>query len=350
MEEVVSKQIADALGIQLTGEEGERLAKRYTDNVEVHEAYLNGRMELAKFTIDATRKAIQYFEEAIAKDPDYALAYLELARCYIMLGQPLGAMPHREAMPKAKELAMKALEIDDKLGAAHARLAYVKAEYEWQWEEAENEYKLALELDPSAADTYQGYAFLLGVMGRFDEAISMTRRGIELNPLSLGYRTSLGQNLYNSRRYEGAIEQLQAVIEINPDYQRAYGVLTWPYETMGMYREAAAAWQKQQILGGASEEAVAGLSAAADLGSEAYWRWKLDFYTEKAQQEYVSPSTFYIIYAALDEKDRAFEWLEKAYEARQGGNFTGLRNSPKLDNLRDDPRFHDLLRRMNLEP
>ncbi len=245
---------------------------------------------------------------------------------------------------------MKALEIDDRLGAAYGMLGWVKTQYEWQWEEAENAYRLALELDPSAADAYAGYSFLLIAMGRFEEAISVTRRAIELAPLSLSYRTGLGENLYNARRYEEAIEQLQAVIEINPDFQRAYNVLTWPYEKMGMYKEAAAAWQNDQILEGTSEEAVAGLSDAADLGAEAYWRWKLDFYTEKAKQEYVSPSTFYIIYAALDEKNLAFEWLEKAYEARQGGNFTQLRVSPKLDNLRDDPRFQDLLRRMNLEP
>jgi len=346
IEEYLSREIADALGIQLSGEEEERLSRRYTENIEAHEAYLKGKADLAKFTIEGTQKAIQYFQEAIEKDPNYALAYTALAQCYQWLGQPLRAMPKREAMPRAEELAMKALEIDNSLSEAHSVLGFVKLVYDWDWAEAEKEFKLAIELNPSSAQAHLGYGFFLEVMGRFDEAIKEGRRSQQLDPLN---RTvAVVEFFHNARRYDEAIEEAQTVLEINPNFQAAYRYLSWPYEAQGMYQEAAAAYQRSLILGGATEEEVAGLSDAATLGAEAYWRWKLDYFTEKAKLEHVSPFTFAEIYSWLGEKDQAFEWLEKDYEAR--GNMWLLKVSPKMDPLRDDPRFHDLMRRMNLEP
>ena len=186
-------------------------------------------------------------------------------------------------------------------------------------------------------------------MGQFDEAISGIRRALQLDPLSLDYRSRLAEHLYQARRYDEAIKELQIVIEMNPNFHRAYLVMEWVYEAKGMYQEAAAAWQKDQILGGAGEEEVAGLSDAAALGAESYWRWKLDYETERAKQEYVSPYQFAKIYAALGEKDQAFELLEQAYDEHEGTLWL-LKVTPKVDPLRDDPRFQDLLLRMNLEP
>jgi len=352
LEETLSKEIADALGIQLSGEEGEQLGRRYTENTEAHEAYLKGRAEQVQFTIAGHQKAIQHFEEAIKKDSSYALAYTGLAQTYFMLGQPLAAMPHREAMPKAKDLAMKALEIDNSLGEAHAWLGMLRLQFDYDWLEAEKEFKLAIEFSPSYDWSHLGYAFYLTAMGRHDEAIAEAKKAWQLNPLDLGLITVVAEHLFNARRYDEAMEQCQTVLDIDPTFQRAHNVLRWVYEIKGMYEEAAAAWQKVEItLGRANEEEVAGLSDAAASGAEAYWRWRLDYGTERAEQgEYMSPSGFYQIYAALGEKDKAFEWLEKAYEARQGGNFTTLKVTPRLDPLRDDPRFQDLLRRMNLAP
>jgi len=349
LEETLSKEIADALGVQLTGEEREQLSKRYTENSEAHEAYLKGRAELAKFTIEGTQKAIQHFEEAIQKDPDYALAYVSLAQCYFWLGQPLHAMPHREAMPKAEELAMKALELDNTLGEAHAWLGNLKLHYHWDWAGAEKEFKLATELDPSSYWAHQGYAFFLTRMGHHDEAIAHSRRALQLDPLNFTERTILAEHFHKARRYDEGIEQCRTVLEIDPNYQRAYYVISWIYEAKGLYKEAAAAYQKYLTLGGASQEEVAGLSDAAASGAESYWRWKLDYWKERAKQEYVQSWEFVKVYAALDEKDQAFEWLDRAYEAREGSLGT-LKVHPQFDPLRDDPRFTDLLRRMNLEP
>ena len=347
IEEALSKEIADALGIQLSGEEEERLSRRYTENIEAHEAYLKGKADLAKFTIEGTQKAIQYFQEAIEKDPNYALAYTALGQCYWWLGQPLRAMPKREAMPRAEELAMKALEIDNSLSEAHAGLGFVNLFYDWDWAKAEKEFKLAIELDPSSAQAHLGYGLFLETMGRFEEAIKEGRRSQQLDPLNSS--VVLVEFFHNARRYDEAIEKAQTLLEINPNFQQAYRALSWPYETQGMYQEAAAAYQRFLILGGATEEEVAGLSDAATLGSEAYWRWKLDYSTEKAKQEYVPPTEFIVIHVALGEKDQAFELLEKAYDEHEGTLWI-LKVSPKFDPLRSDPRFTDLLRRMNLLP
>jgi len=349
LEEYLSREIVDAVGIELTGEEEEQLTKRYTENSEAHEAYLKGRAELSRFTIEATRKAIQHLEEAIQKDPDYASAYVGLAQCYFWLGQPLHAMPHREAMPKVEELVMKALELDNTLYDAHAWLGLLKHFYHWDWVGGEKELEMALELDPNSTEAHRAYAFFLSLMGRHDEGIAHTRRALQLDPLNLDLRTGLAEQFHRARRYDEGIEQCQAVLEINPNYQRAYYVISWMYQEQRQYKEAAAAYQKYLTLGGASQQEVAGLAEAAALGAEHYWRWRLDYWKERAKAEYVQSMEFAKIYAALGEKDQAFEWLDRAYEAREG-TLGSLKVNPKMDNLRSDPRFSDLLRRINLEP
>ena len=171
LEETLSKEIADALGIQLTGEEGERLTKRYTENNEAQEAYLKGQFERAKSGPETTQKAIQHFEEAIQKDPNYALAYAAMAQSYQLLGSVYGVIPPEEAMPKAEELAMKALEIDNMLSQAHGDLDAIRFRYHWDWEGAEEEFKLALELDPGSSNV--AYGNLMSTMGRHEEAIAL---------------------------------------------------------------------------------------------------------------------------------------------------------------------------------
>jgi tetratricopeptide (TPR) repeat protein len=339
LEETLSKEIADALGIQLSGEEGERLSKRYTENVEAHEAYLKGQFERSK---GGFQKAIPHFEEAIEKDPNYAPAYAALAWV-------LSRVPSMEALPKMEELAMKALELDDTLAEAHSVLGKVQSGYYRNWIEAEKEYHLALELDPNSAQVHNDYAHYLGQLGRFDEAIPVMKRAQQLNPSFLGLRVSGAILLLVARRYEESIEQLQVVVDLQQgNLPNAYGVLNWVYQAQGLYEEAATALHKSLVLEGASEEEVAGLLDAAALGAEAYWRWQLDYERERAKREHVEPAQFAIIYAHLGEKDEAFEWLEKAFEER--ADLRGLKESPDFDPLRDDPRFQDLLRRMNLEP
>jgi len=350
VEEYLSKQIADALGIQLTGEEEEQLGKRYTDNSEAHEAYLKGRSALAQGDEADYREAVRYFEEAIERDADYSAAYAALAHTYFWLHQRWDAMAAEEAMPRAEELANKALEIDSTLAEALTTRASIKRAYYWDWEGAERDYKRALELDPSSSLTHAMYAFWMTVMGRHEEAISLARRAQQLDPFALHQRAQLAAVFFMARRHDEAAEQAQRMLEIDPTYATAYGNLLVSYLATGSYQEAVAARQMQMSLTGASEEEVAGLSEAyATSGMDGYWRWRLDYRTEQATQEYVSPASFANIHAQLGEKDQAFEWLEKAYEERDG-SLIFLKSAPAWDPLRDDPRFTDLLRRMNLEP
>jgi len=350
LEETLSKEIADALGVQLSGKEEGRLATRYTENSEAHHAYLKGMAERAKFTIEGTQKAVQYFEEATRKDPNYALAYAALANAYFLLGQPLAAMPKREAMPKVEELAMKALEIDDSLGEAHVALGWIKLVYDWDWKGSEEEFNLALKLDPNSVDAHSGKSFLLRGLGQFDEAISWARRALQLDPLFHDYRSRLAEILYAARRYDEAIKELQVVVEMSPNFYRAYLVMEWVYEAKGMYQEAASVFQRERILLGASEEEVAGITDAAASGAEGYWRWRLTYYRERAKKgENVNQTHLPRIHGYLGEMDQAFEWLEQEYDTREG-DIWALKVNPRVDPLRDDPRFHDLLRRMNLEP
>jgi len=336
--------------IQLTGEEGERLSKRYTENSEAHEAYLKGSFERAKGGGGVSRQAaITYFEEAIEKDPNYAPPYAQLATLYRRFGsRGLGISP-QEAMPKAEELAMKALELDDTLAEAHMALGGIQRGYYGNWVEAEREYKLAIELDPNSSDVHNAYARALGKMGRFDEAIPLMKRSQQLSPSFLGFRNSAAQLFYEARRYDESIEQSQIMLELNQSSTLVYGNLSRVYLAQGLYEEAVEADQQWLTHSGASEKEVASLADAYQtLGKEGYWRWWLDYRTERAKREYVTALGFVEIYAQLGEKDRAFELLEKAFE--QNESVVSLKEDPRWDLLRDDPRFPDMVRRSGLEP
>ena len=349
VEEYLSKQIADALGIQLTGEEEEQLGKRYTDNSEAHEAYLKGRAEQARHTVDSYQKAVQYFEEAIERDPNYAPAYAALAWSYRTLGRGMVAIPPQEAMPQAEELALKALELDDTLGLAHAVLGAVQRVYHWDWETAEREYKRAMELDASGYEAPYGYAMLMSALGRHEEAIALSKRAEQVDPLELRTRTGVAQQLIWARQYDEAIEQSRTILDINPDFPQAYANLGSAYGGKGLYQESEAAWQRYDILQGYSREHLEP-SEAAILGVEGIARFYLERDTQRVQRgEYVRPTNFAAKHATLGEKDQAFEWLEKAYQEREG-QLIFLKVDYRWDPLRDDPRSTDLLRRMNLGP
>ncbi len=255
-------------------------------------------------------------------------------------------MPFTEALPKAEEMVMKALELDNTLAEARTVMGRVKVNYYWDWVEAGKEHQLAIELDPNSAGVHSSYARYLGWMGRFDEAIPLMKRAQQLDPL--GTRIPAAQLFTLARRYDEAIEQFQVLLDLQRNLPGTYSVLAEVYESQGLHEEAATALHQSLVLGGASEEDVAGLLDAAASGAESYWRWRLDYETERAKRRYVGPAQFALIYAQLGEKDEAFEWLEKAFEERE--TISSLKVNPDFDTLRDDPRFHDLLRRMNLEP
>jgi serine/threonine protein kinase/Tfp pilus assembly protein PilF len=349
IEEFLSREVAEALGIQLSGEEGERLSQRYTENSRAHEAYLKGQFEVGKNTVESQLTAIEYFEQAIQEDPNYAPAYAAMARSYFLLGSALEGMSPDEAMPRAEEMAGKALQIDDRLGVAHAVLGGIRLRYHWDWKGAERELKRAIELDPSEARAHSNYGNLMSVLGRDDEALALGKRGIQLDPSTLGLRMNAGAFSHFARRYDEAMEQWLAIVALNPNFRLVYPFMTMTYQARSLYQEAVAAFQTYMRLRGESQEEISELSDAYQAsGEEGYWRWMLNYWTRKATEEYVRPTLFADIYTHLGEKDQAFEQLEKAYQEHDH-ILAELKGDPAWDPLRDDSRFADLLRRMNLE-
>jgi tetratricopeptide (TPR) repeat protein len=251
-------------------------------------------------------------------------------------------------MPKAEAAAERAVELDNTLGLAHAVLGDVQRAFHWDWVEAEKEYQLAIELDPNAARAYEGAASLMSLMLRHDEAIDLARRAQQVDPRAADPRYTLGRMFLGARRYDEAEQQFMAALDLTPSSQLAYGRLANVYELTGQYEKAASARQKEWVLAGATEEEVAGLrNAWTTSGTEGYWKWILEYFTNS--YEYAGMMAIAEVNAYLGDKDQAFEILEIAYQERNG-ILIYLNVHPWYDPLRDDPRFHDLLRRMNLDP
>jgi TolB-like protein/DNA-binding winged helix-turn-helix (wHTH) protein/Tfp pilus assembly protein PilF len=345
----ISEQVARALMPRLTLEDRERLHKRYTENAEAYQAYLKGRFLWNKRTGEGMRKSIEYFDQAVRIDPKYALAYAGLADSYNVLSQ-FGELASDEAMPKAKAAALKALEIDDTLAEAHASLALVHNVYDWNWVGAETEFKRAIELNPNYANARHWYAMFLSAAGRHDEALAEIRRAKEIDPVSLIISTNEGWILFCARQYDAAIEQLGKTVELDQGFANAHYKLALVYEAKGMYKEAVKEYLKDEALSGTSQEVVAMLRAAySKSGWEGYCQRQLNQLKKESKEGYVSPKSFVMAYLQLGEKDRAFEWLEKAYGER-GELLLYLKVDPRFDPLRSDPRFEDLLRRVGHTP
>ena len=341
LQDEIAREITNTLRLRLTAQDEKRLAKRYTENVEAYQDYLKGRYLWDKKTEEGFEKGIEYFQQAIAKDPTYALAYAGLADSYTGLAG-FGFVPPKEGYPKALEAALKALEIDDKLAEAHASLAFTKSNYDWDWSGAEQEFKRAIELNPGASTAHHFYGLALAYMGgRFEEAIDESKRAVELDPLSLIINADLGHVFYEARKYDQAIEQERKTLEMDPNFNPARHWLGLAYLQKSMYKEGIAEFEKDfPSLGYAY--AVAGRRAEAQQ--------VLDKLNELSKQKYVPAVSMARIYVGLGEKEKAFEWLEKAYQDGSIGGGTGIAADPIFDPLRSDPRLKDLLRRMNLKP
>lgn len=345
----ISEQVARSLFPKLSFEERERLHKRYTENAEAHQAYLKGRFFWNKRTGGAMRKSVEYFDQAIRLDPNYALAHAGLADSYNVLSQ-FGDLPPREAMLKAKAAALRALEIDNTMPEAHASLALVNEVYEWDWAGAEREFKRAIELNPNYSNAHHWYAMFLSAASRHDEALAEIRRAREIDPVSLIVSTNEGWILFCARQYDAAIEQLRRTIEMDPSFANAHFKLALVYEAKGMYKEAVEEFLKDDTLSGVSQETVAALRTAyAKSGWEGFCRQQLSHLHTDSKEGYVSPKNFALAYLQLGEKDQAFEWLEKSY-AERSEVLLYLKVDPRFDPLRSDPRFADLVRRVGLTP
>jgi adenylate cyclase len=347
VQDEITRAVVDALKIKLAV----ALPVHKTPNTEAHDLYLKGRYFLNRKTgADATR-AIDYFNQALAKDPNDALAYTGLADSYSSFVFPLGVVAPREVMPKAKEAALHALAIDNALGEAHASLAYITFFYVWDWAVAEKEFKLALELNPNNADTHHWYSHYLMGQGRIEESLIQSKRALELSPFDILFNVHLAWHYLYARQYDQALEQIEKTIEMDKHFAQAYPWLGLILEQKGRYAEAIAAFQNAiRLFPGGSSIAEAELAHAyAVSGNQEEARKTIVELQELAKSKYVSSFQVAAIYAGLGEKDRAFVWLEKAYEERSDG-LVNLKAEQRFDSLRSDPRFKDLAHRIGLIP
>lgn len=343
----IALEVAEKLRLKLSPAEEKRLAKQYTKNTEAYQLYLRGRHFWNKATTEGIQRGIDYFQQAIDMDPSYALAYAGISDCYALLSN-FSTLPPKEALPKARAAAVKALEIDEMVAEAHAALAYIKTIYDWDWEGAEREFKRAIELKNSDEWSREAYGWYLSALGRFDESTAEMKRAQEIDPLSLSAIAHIGIPLYYARNYDQAIEQFRKALEVDPNFSNALFRLGLAYEQNGMYEKAIAEFQKVVSISG-DRDAVAALGHVyAVSGDRDEARKALAELKNRSKQEYVPSYDLAIIHLGLGETDQAFERLEEAYEERSYWlSYLGV--DPILDSLRRDPRFLDLLRRVGLE-
>lgn len=344
----VTQAIADEINLKLRAEQRSQLGQIRPINPEAYRAYLLGRYSVSKFTQEGLSKGIEYLHQASAIDPNYALTYDGLAYYYIIANDWL--LPPREAMPRAREAARKALEIDDSLADVHASLGIVYLWYDWDWLAAEREFKRALELNPGSARAHEFYGWYLAAMGRFDEAVEEEKRALDYDPLSPEINTLLGHVLYLARRPDQAIAPLTKAIKLDSNYWFAHLILGLVYQQRGELREALAEFREARRIENGTPEPVGALGQAyALLGNRAQAREMLQDLKERSKRSYVPPYQMAKIYLGLGEKDQALAWLEKAFEERSLF-LTWLKVEPEVDSLRSDPRFQNLLHRVGLPP
>jgi Tfp pilus assembly protein PilF len=308
--------------------------------------YLRGRYYWNKRTEEGFTKAIEYFDQAIEKDPRYALAYAGRADSYVLLAE-YTVLPSKEALPKAKEAATQALELDETLPEAHTSLGAVRVDYEWDWRGAESEFRRAIDLNPSYATAHQWYAELLSQEGRHDEAIAEIQRARELDPLSLIINAIAGRILLFAGKTDPAIEQLQKTLELDPNFSLLNYDLGKAYLRKDMFSQAIAEFQKSVNLFKVSERDAALAYAYARAGKDAEAHHVLETYLQQSKRAYVSWYGIAFIYAGLGDNDQAFACLEKAYE-QQDVRMRDLKMEPLFENLRQDPRFAHFVRRVGL--
>ena len=347
LQDQVAQGIASEIRVKLTPHERIQLASSGQINPEAHEAYLKGRFFWNKRTEQPLKKSIEYFEQAIEKEPRYALAYVGLADSYSILAQ-WDFLPPHEAYPKARAAATKALEIDEGLGEAHASLALVKQWYDWDFVGAERKYTRAIELNPNYAHAHHWYSELLGEMRRHEEAIAEIRKARGLDPLSLIINCIVGETFRFARRYEQALEQYRKTLEMDPNFAGTHEFLGRAYVEMGEYEKAISELRKGVALSAGSLGIIAELGHAYAVAGKRREAFQiLRELKDASKRRYVSPFLMALIYTGLAEKDQGFLWLEKAYEDRSN-LMSSLNVDPRFDPLRSDPRFQDLMRRIGL--
>jgi tetratricopeptide (TPR) repeat protein len=347
IQDEIALAIVDKLKIKLLGDERAALTKRYTENLDAYHLYLKGRYFWHRRYEGFMQKAMECFEQAIAKDTLYALAYTGLADTYNSLGV-WAFMAPGDVFPRARALAEKALEIDERLAEAHASSAFVSLFYDWDWVAAEHGFTRAIELNPGYALAHLWYAHHLSIVGRFDEAIAEVYQAQDLDPLSPIINANAGWTYHLAREYDREMEELRKTLDLDPHCGMAYFYMGFAYAQTGRYEEAIAAFQKAiDMTGGMSWVAeslgyIYGLTGVRDKAEQI-----LRESEALMKQRYVPSSALVFIYLGLGEHDKVFEWLDRAYNERDA-LLPWLKVMPEFDSVRSDPRFQDLLRRLGL--
>lgn len=344
----IARDVSQKLRARLTGAEESRVTKGQTQDSEAYQLYLQGRYNWNKRTDATTSKGIEFFNQAIARDPNYALAYVGLAESYI-----LNDVKADEKYSKATAAALKAVELDPTLGEPHATLGGVKDLYEHDPGGAEQEYKRAIELSPNYATAHHWYAEFLSERGRFDEAQPVWNKALELEPFSLAIGTDYAlEYLYYSRKYDQAVEYLKKLVDLDPNYMRTHTYLAEVYEGMGRFDDAISERERRAQIEGVDAADIARikgqiLQALRSGGARGYWSKTIEVVLAANKGKEPPAVSLASMYSYLGESGEAVKWLEKAYE-RKDGNLIWLNVDPKWDNIRNDSRFKDLTKRMNL--
>ena len=347
VQEEISKVIFDKLRVKLTPEEQKQLGKRYTENVEAYQLFLKGMYFWHKWTSEGLRKAQEFFQQAVEKDPAYAPAYAGWAECYLPPAFVLGYFPPREAARKAKPLVAKSLEIDETVPYAHFVAGILRTFFEWDIAGAEREFRRAIELDPNFAPAHCGYSYALMIREEYEEALAEARRGAELDPLSPIWVMTPGWLLYYMRRHEEAIVELRKTLEIDPTFLHARLLLGQACAQNNRLNEAIAEFERAVHDSGENLYAMGFLGYAfGKAGQQAQAERQLAKLEELSKAKYVPPYCMALVWMGLGNKDQSFAWLERAYEERDHRLL--FKRDGIFDPLRSDPRFQDLLRRIGI--
>jgi TolB-like protein len=343
----ISNEISEKLKLQLTHAQKKKLTRHQTEDPEAYRIYLRGRHHWNKWTEEGFYKAIEYFQQAVEKDPSYALAHAGVADSYVLLGWN-SYLPPKDAFPKAKAAALTALQFDPDLGEAHTPLAAVLWLHDWHWPEAEKEFKRSLELNPAYPTANHWHAEYVMTMGRHAEAIAQMKNSQTLDPLSLIINVAIGWAHYMARRYDEALAQLLQTVDLDPNYPVTYWILGLVYRTTGRYDLAITEGEKGVKLSGGSPMVRASLAHSyGKAGRTREARQILDDLTGLAKCKYVAPHFFAGIYIGLGENTLALDCLEQSYEEHSHW-LIYLHIDPTMDDLRSEPRFQDLLKRVGL--
>ena len=344
IQDEISLKIVENLKVKLLEKDKAKLLRRYTEDQVAYDLYLKGRYFWNRRYEGGLQKAIENFNQTIKKDSSHAPAYSGIADSLSILG--LFWLPPRDVFPRAKSAAQKAIEIDETLAEGHASLGWILFVYDWDWTAAEREFKRAIELDPRYALSHMWYAILLSQMGRFEEAMVHRKRALEIEPVSLIINACSALVLWTNRQYGEAIKQGVKAVEMDPNFLLSYWYLSLGYNGKGMWKECIAALEKAVTLSGNSTFFLGAIGFAyAKSGQKEKAQKILCRLKELSKTKYNSPINEALIFMGLDEKDQMFEYLEKAYNERSF-MIPGLKVAPVYDNVRPDPRYLELLKKL----